>query len=337
MNIDATLVTSIRTTVGPAVTARPSWVDEFVRSSDWIAHGRYAELRSLLRDGHLLSAGHGVFRWASSAVEAQARGEHPQDDACRARVRAALLIAPAWAVVSHEAAALLHGMKSLAPWPARVIVTVPSGASSHSSRWLVRHAHDLGETVAMDGMTVTSPARTAADAARTVGRETAFELLCTALFASSARDPRTSIAAVQHELDALGSARGVRAARALLPLATTGCESPAEARSLLHMFDLGYARPQQQADFRDREGRMLVDFFWPEAGLVGECDGLVKYLSVDRGDGRGAARAVIDEKLREDRLRALGLRVVRWTPATLQDRGAFDRLLATAGTPRLRG
>jgi len=175
------------------------------------------------------------------------------------------------------------------------------------------------------------------DIARTARRETAFDLLCAALFVPAAGEPRTRVAEVYRQLEVIGPARGVRAARALLPLASIGCESPAEARSLLHLLDLGYALPEQQAEFRDRQGVMRVDFSWPDAGLVGECDGIAKYLSADNGDGRGAARAVVDEKLREDRLRALGLRVVRWTPVTLRDRRAFDRLLATARVPRAQG
>ncbi len=43
---------------------------------------------------------------------------------------------------------------------------------------------------------------------------------------------------------------------------------------------------------------------WPELGVIGECDGLLKYSGSD---------ALIQEKIREDRIRALGFIVVRWT------------------------
>ncbi len=55
-----------------------------------------------------------------------------------------------------------------------------------------------------------------------------------------------------------------------------------------------------------------VDFFFPEYGTVVEFDGLVKY-------GDGSREALIQEKLREDRLRALGLEVVRITWQDLDD------------------
>ena len=47
-----------------------------------------------------------------------------------------------------------------------------------------------------------------------------------------------------------------------------------------------------------------VDMAWPDLMVIGEADGLLKYQ--DRAD-------LIAEKLREDRLRALGWIVVRWT------------------------
>jgi very-short-patch-repair endonuclease len=44
--------------------------------------------------------------------------------------------------------------------------------------------------------------------------------------------------------------------------------------------------------------------WWPGLGVIGEADGVMKY---------GSADDLIAEKAREDRLRALGLMVVRWT------------------------
>lgn len=324
----------IITTAGPAVIGRPTWVDEFVRRSDWSARGLEGELRAFVRAGELTPVVRGVLRWRNATTSAIARGEHPDDDRFRALTRAAGLVAPVGNVISHESAAMLHGARTLSRWPDRPILTVPQGCSAHSSGRTARHSHALAEIDRVDGLPVTTPARTLADVARTAPRRTAFELLCSGLFSPRDGSPLTTPAEVGAELDLLGAARGVRAARALLRLATDGCESPAEARSLLLILDLGFSPPRQQVVFRDREGPMVVDFLWPEAHLVGECDGVAKYLTRDAGDGRSAARAVVDEKLREDRLRALGLGVVRWTPTTLRDTGAFAHLLERAGAPR---
>jgi very-short-patch-repair endonuclease len=47
-----------------------------------------------------------------------------------------------------------------------------------------------------------------------------------------------------------------------------------------------------------------LDFFWTAAGVVGEADGMSKYEAID---------AVKAEKVRQERLERLGLKVVRWT------------------------
>lgn len=102
------------------------------------------------------------------------------------------------------------------------------------------------------------------------------------------------------------------------------------------MLDAGLERPAQQVEFRDAEGSMVVDTYWESAGLVGECDGVSTYLRDDRGDGMAAAKAVVAEKRREDRLRARGFRVVRWSTSTLRDARAFITLLRAAGVPHAR-
>nr|BFF15511.1 hypothetical protein GCM10025699_68140 [Microbacterium flavescens] len=58
----------------------------------------------------------------------------------------------------------------------------------------------------------------------------------------------------------------------------------------------------------------IVDFWWPEFGVVGEFDGEVKYRTADMLRGRTPEQVVIDEKRREDALRSMpGVRaVVRW-------------------------
>jgi very-short-patch-repair endonuclease len=57
----------------------------------------------------------------------------------------------------------------------------------------------------------------------------------------------------------------------------------------------------------DRNGQIgVVDFLWEEQATVGEFDGRLKYM------GQPNADVLYAEKRREDRLRALGLEVVRF-------------------------
>ena len=67
----------------------------------------------------------------------------------------------------------------------------------------------------------------------------------------------------------------------------------------------GLPEPRLQTPFYDEDGLIgFVDMEWHEWRVIGECDGASKYAG--RED-------VVREKIREDRLRALGFVVVRWT------------------------
>ncbi|GAA5119234.1 hypothetical protein [Pseudonocardia adelaidensis] len=61
-----------------------------------------------------------------------------------------------------------------------------------------------------------------------------------------------------------------------------------------------------------------IDFGWPELHTVGEFDGLIKYGRLVE-PGQDPADVVVAEKLREDEIRDLGLRVVRWTWSEIDD------------------
>lgn len=93
----------------------------------------------------------------------------------------------------------------------------------------------------------------------------------------------------------------------LIALADPRCESPGESRTRLILDEAGLPWRSQVA-VHDRQGLFLgrVDFLVGERVIV-EFDGAVKYAGAE---GR---EALIAEKRREDRLRALGYAVVRLT------------------------
>lgn len=62
----------------------------------------------------------------------------------------------------------------------------------------------------------------------------------------------------------------------------------------------------------------------------------MKYLKPEYLQGRTPSQVVVDEKLREDRIRATGVGVVRWVWAELMAAGQLERKLAAAGVPRRR-
>lgn len=90
-------------------------------------------------------------------------------------------------------------------------------------------------------------------------------------------------------------------------------DSPPESFSFGAFVLAGLPLPQCQVLF-DSEGQIIrVDFYWPEFGLVGECDGNVKY----DGTYGLAAEALVGQNVREQALRDMGLSVVRWTAAEI--------------------
>jgi hypothetical protein len=90
-----------------------------------------------------------------------------------------------------------------------------------------------------------------------------------------------------------------------------------------------------QQPFYDAGGLIgYVDFWWPEFGIVGEFDGHGKYLRDEFTRGRTTAEVVLDEKRRENRLRALGLTVARWEWADAFAPRMLERILSQAGLPR---
>jgi len=120
-----------------------------------------------------------------------------------------------------------------------------------------------------------------------------------------------------------------------LMLADPRSESVGESWSRALMHRLGFEAPELQHRVPGPSGEIArADFFWPTARLVGEFDGLVKYLRSRDLSGTDPAQVVVAEKLREDRIRAEGYGVVRWVWEDLRRPERFSALLLRAGVPR---
>ncbi|MBT2513267.1 hypothetical protein [Arthrobacter sp. ISL-30] len=117
------------------------------------------------------------------------------------------------------------------------------------------------------------------------------------------------------------------------PLSASAGES--YSRGLIHA--AGLARPVLQYRIPDVAGSaVFADFYWEETRTVGEFDGIQKYQKPEYSNGRMPSQVVVDEKLREDRIRATGRGVVRWVWADLNNPGELERKLRKAGVPGRR-
>lgn len=236
-------------------------------------------------------------------------------------------------VFSHLTAAALHGIPTVASLSSSVHVTIEPTLSRRKQPDLVTHALTLErEQVArVDGLLVTDMVRTLVDIAVTSSFEAGVASLDWALAHGISR------ADLHAGLELAGPVKRLRAAEAAIEFADAASGSVGESlsRGLMHL--LGARIPRLQESFSDRDGLIgTVDFYWPEARLIGEFDGAGKYLRDDYTEGRSAGEVVVAEKRREDRLRGTARGVVRWGWPEAQDPAAFARLLRAAGVPGLR-
>ena len=104
------------------------------------------------------------------------------------------------------------------------------------------------------------------------------------------------------------------------------------------MHQIGCPSPELQQTFRDRNGAFVAttDFWWPDYNLTGEFDGRAKYLREELTQGRTPAQVVIEEKVREDALRALGPGMSRWVWEEALSARALRLKLTRAGLPCLK-
>jgi len=209
-------------------------------------------------------------------------------------------------VFSHWTAAAAWGLPLIEGLPPRVHAVAPRSSGGRTDDHLVRHCVGVPEqTAEIEGLEVTSLARTVVDLARVARFATAVAAADAGLVRLSSRDELAA------ELGPSGL-RGVGRARRVVEFADPRSGSPGESLSRASMSVAGVPAPELQHAFRDREGRMVVDFWWPRFGVVGEFDGAVKYDDPVFLAGRSPQQALLDEKAREDRIRALGPTVTRW-------------------------
>ncbi|WP_146233373.1 type IV toxin-antitoxin system AbiEi family antitoxin domain-containing protein [Arthrobacter psychrolactophilus] len=111
--------------------------------------------------------------------------------------------------------------------------------------------------------------------------------------------------------------------------------SAGESFSRVRMAQLGFIAPELQHEFELRDGhKALVDFWFKDQRKVGEFDGRAKYLRQDWAGGKHTVDRIIDEKNREDQIRAHNVGVFRWTWAEMKDLVGFERILRAAGIPK---
>lgn len=233
-------------------------------------------------------------------------------------------------IVSHISAAVLWGAPVIGPLPSLVHVLATREAGTRSEHGFRKHATAHRSDLERRGeLRMTSLARTLADVAVDASFLTAVGILDWALATHS-----VDKADIVKVLDRLEVKRGRAKAERAIAFADARSRSPGETLSRVRIHEAGFPAPTLQHPFSDTRGPIgLVDFWWPEHGLVGEFDGVAKYIREEYAHGTEPADIVIAEKLREDRIRSLGPRVARWDWSTAWPPYRLYAHLLDAGLP----
>ncbi|MEO6887037.1 MAG: type IV toxin-antitoxin system AbiEi family antitoxin domain-containing protein [Jatrophihabitantaceae bacterium] len=255
-------------------------------------------LRWAVRRGRLSRLRAGVFQ----STEIDYRSTFDRQRWLHAAPAIAGVLATPGAMASHSTAAILRGLP-LAFLPEYACLSV---VPWHTGEVHGVHVHrTTSEELAcpVAAVTCSTAARAAVDLAREHGAHAGVVPLDYAL-----RHGLTDEDELTQTLHHCRRWPGVVAARKAVAMADPRSESPLESLSRLKFEPYDIPMPELQTSIGDEHRRFLgrVDFFWREFGVVGECDGALKYV----GDGKPSA--LMDEKARQERLEEVGLIVVRW-------------------------
>jgi very-short-patch-repair endonuclease len=257
-------------------------------------------MRSLVRSGALVRMRRGVYatRRAIDWAEGNPTRTHVLHVlAMRATVGRA-------AIVSHQSAALLHGLSLLNSLPIDIVtLTLPT-----AKRWerpttagVVFHCVDLppGHVTRLYNLPVTTAARTVVDLARTLPFMDAVVVADSALHAEKAAKPELC-----QILDSCTRWPGVKQARRVVSFADERAGSALESAARVVFDESGLDPPELQVTIHLPAHAFLVDFFWRAHRVIVEADGLAKYA---------ADKDLIAQFQRDRLLRDAGYKVVHFT------------------------
>lgn len=213
-------------------------------------------------------------------------------------------------VMSHDSAARAHGIPLLRPRHELAHVTRQGVRGGRTDAGVKHHLTQfpLPDAVVLDGLPVSSLARTAVDVAREHGRDAGVGA------ADHALRQGVSPLRLERELRVMRCWPHVTRARAAVALADAGAENLAESLARLLLVDLGFQKIDTQWPVLAGGRVRWVDL---RVGChVVEVDGLLKYLPPEDG---GIADRPARDVLREERARqqavcaeGLGMSRVGW-------------------------
>lgn len=302
-------------------------------SRERLLHGLSAnDLAKRVRAGALVRVRHGVY------IDGPTWRELKPWEQYRIGVQAAAETFQKPVIFARQSSASVWGIPTVGSHPVQALALKNDGGRSRAG--VSRHfAARAGlKVVTLEGLLVTGRVRTVLDLAAFSPFTEAVVPLDHVLRPDPQRQlPAVTKAELEAGIGALYSAAAARRIRTAIAFADPASGSPGESwsRALIHV--AGFEAPVLQQPFTDSAGLVgYTDFHWKESRVVGEFDGEEKYVKPEFRGGRSASQVVVEEKKRENRIRAVGINVVRWDWAELAAPGTLERKLAAAGVPRRR-
>jgi len=284
-------------------------------------------LRRGVRDRELIKLRRGAFVPSSTWTTADARQRHIF------RIRAVIAAAERPVIICGESAAALWGMPISGDWPTDVSVLDEWRGGGRAEPGVRRTTAGFrsARVVDLGGIAVTDLTRTALDVARRNIFSEAIGSLDWALWRHNSR--AVPLSQLFEDAEGFDPRLGRRHLLRLVSFATNLSDSFGESRCRAMIELQGFEPPQLQVEFRDEQGSMFTDFFWPSVRAVAEFDGKQKYTRNEYTHG-DPTEVLWREKKRQDRLGRQVNGITRLLNSDVDDPPRLTALLVELGVPR---
>jgi len=308
------------------------WREHVVLTRDIPTPGERSAFYSAFRQGRFVQMHRGIYMPSTMWLSLD-------DDArYRARVLSGMLGNGAGAIASHDSASALWRLPVIGERPDKIHLMVDAASGGRSNAVFIRHVTGVpDETETIQGVRVTHLARTVVDVAAT--RSFAAGVVAADAALRRTTHPHPDVPRTFLTLDDLRAQtnkiplrHGLDKASRVVEFANGLADRPGESLSRVSIHQLRLTAPELQVPLQGASGRWYtVDFWWPEFNHIGEFDGLFKYSDPRFLRGRTPEQALIDEKLREDDLRAAPHGMSRWGWDVARSLPRLRSLLVAAG------
>ena len=253
------------------------------------------DLYGAMREGLLVRVRPGAYTYSDTWAAVDELGKH------RLQAHAALRSHTAAVALSHTSGAVEHGLRLYEPDLSKVHLTCLGRPLGRTTRDIVYHqgvcADD--ELTHVDGHLVVTPVRAALETASLSNVPSGLVVLDSLIDLG-----KGTLDQVHADFRRVTGHPNARRLHVTVRLARKGSNSVGESLARYAMWLGHIPEPVLQFEVRDEHGRLLgtTDFAWPDHGVLGEFDGMLKYGRL-RKPGETPGDAVEREKKREDRLR----------------------------------